>query len=71
MDQIVNPTRSCPKCGSTDYAFRGRKKIREDNGQRAAVETKYRCKACGKEWKETAPVKEAGLPHPPSPNGQR
>jgi len=28
--------------------------------QPAAVETKYRCRACGKEWKERVVVKEAG-----------
>jgi DNA-directed RNA polymerase subunit RPC12/RpoP len=59
MDQLVNPARRCPQCGSSDYTFRGRKKIPEENGQQAAVETKYRCKACGKEWKETARMKEA------------
>jgi DNA-directed RNA polymerase subunit M/transcription elongation factor TFIIS len=60
MDQLVNPAHRCPKCGSTDYAFRGRKKVSQDNGQQAIVETKYRCKACGKDWKETVPVREAG-----------
>jgi transposase-like protein len=43
--------RTCPACGSTDYVFRGRKKVPAEQGQPAAVETKYRCRACGKEWK--------------------
>ena len=44
-------TKTCPKCGSGDYTFRGRKKIEPAVGQEAAVETKYRCKACLYEWK--------------------
>jgi DNA-directed RNA polymerase subunit M/transcription elongation factor TFIIS len=46
--------RACPKCGSGDYQFRSRKKI-EEPGKSEAMETKYRCKACGQEWKERAP----------------
>jgi DNA-directed RNA polymerase subunit M/transcription elongation factor TFIIS len=60
MDQLVNPARRCPECGSQEYAFRGRKKIAAEQGQPAAVETKYRCKACGKEWREKVPAEEAG-----------
>jgi hypothetical protein len=52
--------RTCPKCGSSDYAFRGRKRIEPTEGLGAAVETKYRCKACGHEWKVRVAVKEAG-----------
>lgn len=59
MDQLVNPARRCPECGSREYLFRGRKKIVE-GGQPAALETKYRCKGCGHEWRERAAVKEAG-----------
>jgi DNA-directed RNA polymerase subunit M/transcription elongation factor TFIIS len=50
MDVIPNG-RSCPKCGSGDYQFRSRKKIVEEE-KSEAVETKYRCKACGHEWRE-------------------
>ena len=60
MDQLVNPARCCPECGSREYVFRGRKKLPAGAEQPAAVETKYRCRACGKEWKERVAVKEAG-----------
>jgi DNA-directed RNA polymerase subunit M/transcription elongation factor TFIIS len=45
--------RTCPKCGSEDYAFRSRKKIEADpaKGETEQTETKYRCKACGEEWR--------------------
>jgi transposase-like protein len=51
MDQ---PAKFCPKCGSGDYVFRGRKQVEAGDGQEAAVETKYRCKACGEEWRVRA-----------------
>jgi DNA-directed RNA polymerase subunit M/transcription elongation factor TFIIS len=60
MDQLVNPARSCPKCGSREYAFRGRKKVPAEAEQPAAIETRYACKTCGHAWKERVPVKEAG-----------
>jgi DNA-directed RNA polymerase subunit M/transcription elongation factor TFIIS len=49
--------RRCPKCGSEDYAFRSRKKIEADSekGEPAAMETKYRCKACAHEWRVRVP----------------
>ncbi len=45
--------KSCPECGSHDYAFSGRKKIPADpkKGEAEAMETKYRCKKCEHEWK--------------------
>src|SRR5689334_2999979 len=49
------PARTCPKCGSGDYLFRGRKKIEPTEDQETAVETKYRCQACGHEWKVRVP----------------
>jgi DNA-directed RNA polymerase subunit M/transcription elongation factor TFIIS len=54
MHQFVNPARWCPECGSKDYVFRGRKKIKADPGKETppGVETKYICRACGNEWKE-------------------
>ncbi len=51
MDRPPTANRTCPECGSPDYSFRSRKKIEPGPGQPAAVETKYRCKACGHEWK--------------------
>jgi hypothetical protein len=48
---MEHPAKTCEKCGSGDYAFRSRKKIEPAKGQKAAVETKYRCKTCGYEWK--------------------
>jgi DNA-directed RNA polymerase subunit M/transcription elongation factor TFIIS len=54
MEPETWKTRACPKCGSQDYLFRGRKKVGE-NGT-AAMETKYRCKTCGNEWKEKTEV---------------
>lgn len=42
--------RTCPKCGSEEYQFRSRRVTAED-GKGAATETKYRCKACGHEWR--------------------
>jgi DNA-directed RNA polymerase subunit M/transcription elongation factor TFIIS len=47
--------RTCPKCGSTDYRFRGRKTVAAEPGRAEAVETKYRCQACGHEWKVRQP----------------
>jgi DNA-directed RNA polymerase subunit M/transcription elongation factor TFIIS len=51
----TSPGRTCPKCGSTDYLFRGRKKLTDEPGKPPVTETKYRCKACGHEWKVRTP----------------
>jgi len=42
----------CPKCDSTNYEFRGRKKFALEPGETGggSVETKSRCKACGHVW---------------------
>jgi transposase-like protein len=48
---MEQPAKTCPQCGSGDYTFRSRKKIEPAEGQETAVEMKYRCKACGYEWK--------------------
>lgn len=55
MEQQNPPSRVCPACGSTNYTFRSRKQIEPTAEQEAMLETKYRCRGCGKEWKETAP----------------
>jgi hypothetical protein len=55
MEQQNPPRRSCPACGGGDYAFRSRKQIEVTADQEAMLETKYRCKGCGKDWKETVP----------------
>ncbi len=60
MDQLVNPARCCPECGSKQYAFRSRKKVPAGAGKQAAMETRYKCKECGHEWRERVAVKEAG-----------
>ena len=53
MDQNVTATRTCPACGSTEYLFRSRKEIVSELGQPEGkmIETKYRCKVCGHEWR--------------------
>jgi DNA-directed RNA polymerase subunit M/transcription elongation factor TFIIS len=51
------PAKSCPKCDSGAYTFRSRKSIEAAEGQEALVETKYRCKACGHDWKVRVPRK--------------
>jgi DNA-directed RNA polymerase subunit M/transcription elongation factor TFIIS len=50
MEQQIGG-RACPECGSGDFQFRSRKKVTKE-GKGEAVETKYRCKACGHEWRE-------------------
>ena len=51
MDPQSRKSRSCPECGSGEYAFRSRKRIVGERDQPAMVETKYRCKACNHEWR--------------------
>ena len=51
MDADKLTAKTCPQCGSPDYAFRSRKTIRADKDQPGATETKYRCKKCSHEWK--------------------
>ena len=55
MEQQKPPGRACPACGSENYTFRSRKQIEATAEQEAMLETKYRCKGCGNEWKETVP----------------
>jgi DNA-directed RNA polymerase subunit M/transcription elongation factor TFIIS len=54
MDSLTDP-KTCPKCGSGDYTFRSRKTIPAGQGKGEEIETKYRCRACGNEWKVRVP----------------
>ncbi len=62
---IWKADKTCPKCESNDYRFRGRKLVED----RAGVETKYRCAPCGHTWKvrvaatsQTVPTPDQALP---------
>ena len=50
--------KTCPKCGSGDYAFRSRKTAPAEPGPGGGevMETKYRCKVCGHEFRVRPPV---------------
>ena len=52
------PRRKCPKCGKSEYKFRGRKKLpaNPETGEPQQWDTKFRC-ACGHEWREKDSVK--------------
>jgi transposase-like protein len=58
----TTPNKTCPACGSPNYTFRSRKKIAPEPGQEgeAAIETKYRCKACEHEWRVKVQLQEPG-----------
>ncbi len=64
MDEPAKPNRACRACGSGDYTFRSRKQIEPTAEQEAMLETKYRCKACGDEWKEKVPGLLRKVPPP-------
>jgi DNA-directed RNA polymerase subunit M/transcription elongation factor TFIIS len=49
--------RACPECRSDDYVFRGRRPITEE--EKTVPVMKYKCRACGHEWKEKADEKAA------------
>jgi DNA-directed RNA polymerase subunit M/transcription elongation factor TFIIS len=53
MDHNRPALRTCPACGSTGYLFRSRKAIVPELAQSEGklIETKYRCKQCGHEWR--------------------
>jgi DNA-directed RNA polymerase subunit M/transcription elongation factor TFIIS len=43
--------RTCPACGDGDYTFRSRRQVVKKPGEPDEVETKFRCKSCGEEWR--------------------
>jgi hypothetical protein len=51
----VCPSRNCPECGSENYTFRSWSQIEDTPEQEAMIETKYRCKGSGEQWKEKVP----------------
>jgi len=57
MNPHLAANRTCPACSSRDYAFRSRKKIEPGKDGPEQIETKYRCKACGHEWRERTDAK--------------
>ncbi len=54
MEAETKPARTCPACGSDRYQFRFRKTVEADEGK--VAETKYKCKACAREWKVRVPT---------------
>jgi DNA-directed RNA polymerase subunit M/transcription elongation factor TFIIS len=59
VEQLVNPARCCPECGSKQYVFRGQRKIAAESEKPSALETRYLCKDCGHAWRECVEVKAA------------
>lgn len=53
MGLTVTADKTCPKCASPNYKFRGRRPVgaNEKKGAPAGTETKYQCAACGHSWK--------------------
>ena len=54
MVQPYVPMKKCPKCGKSDYQFRGRKKAA---GEPEQWDTKFRCRACHHEWRVKEPLR--------------
>ena len=63
----MGPTadKSCPKCSSKDYRFRARKAVAAVDDRPAAVETTYRCVACGHQWQVRVPGAYSAGSDPP------
>jgi hypothetical protein len=57
MENQSPQERSCPSCGSGEYRFRALKKVPAETAQPGgeALETKFLCKQCGKEWTMRSP----------------
>jgi DNA-directed RNA polymerase subunit M/transcription elongation factor TFIIS len=52
--------RTCPNCGSGDYAFRGRREVTPENGDGKAMVTRYVCKKCKHGWNVLVPLDANG-----------
>jgi DNA-directed RNA polymerase subunit RPC12/RpoP len=50
--------KQCPKCGSEERLFRSRKAVAASAEAAAGVETKYRCRSCGKDYRVCQPVEK-------------
>jgi DNA-directed RNA polymerase subunit M/transcription elongation factor TFIIS len=53
MSEQTPGKRACPKCGSDNYTFRGRKQIEATEESGPMLETRYACRACEHAWKES------------------
>ena len=60
MTSFYRTDRCCPECQDKAYTFRGRKVVDGTEDEGKLVETKYRCRPCGHEWRERVPA-PAGL----------
>jgi len=49
------PIIRCPECASDNRVFRARKIITDETGRPVEMETKYRCRDCGNEWRVKGP----------------
>ncbi|WP_020474849.1 hypothetical protein [Zavarzinella formosa] len=58
------PDKTCPKCTSPQYKFRGRKPVdaNEKKGLHPGIETKYQCGPCGHSWKVWVPGELPTMP---------
>jgi hypothetical protein len=66
---MEQPARTCPKCGSDDYLFRGRKKVEPTEDQEAAVETSTAARRAGTNGRYGCQEADEGMP--PLRNGSR
>ncbi len=53
--------KQCPKCGSEERLFRSRKSVAATDSGPAGVETKYRCKACGADYRVREPAEKPSV----------
>jgi transposase-like protein len=53
--------KQCPKCGSEERLFRSRKTVTASAEGAPGVETKYRCRSCGKDYRVRQPAVKPSL----------